>query len=158
MGKWGPGQASGVLRLRRQHRPACLVHITALTLIMAFVPKLQWPSYSGMRTQTPPAMDPTRYEAQTSFCMIWFMLPHTPQGPCSIAQLTYLSSPKPHWPAVFHHHSAASDHPGFTPNILPQSHTSLFLSCLTLSLPPSALPLFPANYLSQHFKDRNQFI
>ena len=34
-----------------------------------------------MRTQTPPAMDPTRYEAQTSFCMVWFMLPHTPQGP-----------------------------------------------------------------------------
>ena len=41
----------------------------------------EWPSYSRMRTQTPPAMDPTRYEAQTSFCMVWFMLPHTPQGP-----------------------------------------------------------------------------
>lgn len=49
-----------------------------------------------MRTQTPLAMDPTRYEAQTSFCMVWFMLPHTPQGPCSAAQLTYPSSPKPH--------------------------------------------------------------
>lgn len=94
-----------------------------------------------MRTQTPLAMDPTRYEAQTSFCMVWFMLPYTPQGPCSAAQLTYPSSSKPHWPAVFHHillHVLIQDS-------LPVSYLSLALHCsLPVLLFLSPLPLsFP---------------
>lgn len=84
-------------------------------------------------------MDPTRYEAQTSFCMVWFMLPYTPQGPCSAAQLTYPSSSKPHWPAVFHHillHVLIQDS-------LPVSYLSLALHCslpVLLFLSPSLCP------------------